>query len=323
MLQLVIGERMIKTSSRRAFTLIELLVVIAIIAILIALLVPAVQKVREAAARTQCVNNLKQIGLALQSYHDTMKSFPACPALMGTTSIGWTVQILPYIDQAPLGAQANPAIGGYVTGVNRNMGINRINVYLCPSYQEIKSSSSIDDISGQLAFTTHYCGNAGPKGTNPVTSTAYKVNGPTSSQGGLACDGILPYNPGLLTAAPTTPMSVKIAHITDGTSNTMMVFEVAWTGLELPNGSLRSWVRGGSWDGDYTCAKNVTNAMRTVRYNGGGNYNDISMGSNHPGGCNVCFGDGSVRFVPESVDLNRILKPLASRNGNEAVSSDF
>jgi len=235
------------------------------------------------------------------------------------------VQILPYIDQSPLGAQANPAIGAYAAGVNRNMGGNRINVYLCPSYQEVLSSSTIDNTSaGQIAFTTHYCGNAGPKGTNPVTGKAYNVNiGPANSQGGLACDGILPYHPGLLTAAPTLPRSVKIVQISDGTSNTMMVFEVAWKGLELSPGSLRSWVRGALWDNDYTCSKNVTNAMRTVRYNGGGNYNDISMGSNHPGGLNVCFGDGSVKFIPETIDLNRVLLPLASRNGSETVGGDL
>jgi prepilin-type processing-associated H-X9-DG protein len=62
--------------------------------------------------------------------------------------------------------------------------------------------------------------------------------------------------------------------------------------------------------------------MRTVRYNGGGNYNDISMGSNHTGGCNVAFGDGTVRFLRESIDLNRVLLPLASRSGNEIVSPD-
>ena len=61
--------------------------------------------------------------------------------------------------------------------------------------------------------------------------------------------------------------------------------------------------------------------MKTVRYNGGGNYNDISMGSNHTGGCNVAFGDGSVRFLRESVDLNTVLKPLASRAGGETVTN--
>jgi prepilin-type N-terminal cleavage/methylation domain-containing protein len=312
-------------SMRRGFTLIELLVVIAIIAILIALLVPAVQKVREAAARTQCINNLKQIGLALHSYHDTTKAFPACP-IIGSTSIGWTVQILPYIEQAALGAQANPALPAYATAgnVNRVLGGNKINVYLCPSYQEVFSSSTIDNMpSGQLAFTTHYCGNAGPKGINLATGLPYNVNDPSSSQGGLACDGILPFYPSLSATTPPRPASVKIAYVTDGTSNTMMVFEVAWNGLELSPGSLRSWVRGGVWDSDYTCAKNVTNAMNTVRYNGGGNYNDISMGSNHTGGCNVCFGDATVKFLQKSIDLNRVLLPIASRNGNEVVSSDF
>ena len=110
--------------------------------------------------------------------------------------------------------------------------------------------------------------------------------------------------------------------ITDGTSNTLMIFEVAWKGLELSPGSLRAWPRGCAWANDCTSMKNVTNAMRTVRYNGGGNYNDISMGSNHTGGCNVAFGDGSIRFLRESIDLNRVLKPLASRAGGEVVS-DF
>ncbi|MBM3997723.1 MAG: DUF1559 domain-containing protein [Planctomycetes bacterium] len=307
---------------RSGFTLIELLVVIAIIAILIGLLLPAVQKVREAAARSQCGNNMKQIALALHSYHETYKTLPKSP-ILGSTSIGWQVFILPWLEQEPLFKQANPTLAAYAVAgnVNRQMGGNRISVFLCPSYSNEQSSSTIDNMSnGQLAFTIHYCGNAGPSGTNPTTGVPYNVNGLGSSQGGLACDGMLPYYPTRTNATPTVPSSVNFNQVPDGVSNTLMLFEVAWNGLELSPGSLRSWVRGGLWNNDYTSAKNVRNAMRTVRYNGGGNYNDISMGSNHPGGCNVAFADASIRFLRESIDLNRVLLPLASRNGSESVS---
>src|SRR5262249_22118846 len=195
-------------------------------------------------------------------------------------------------------------------------------VFLCPSYDQELSSSTIDNVNGQTAYTIHYAGNAGPKGTNPVTGAAYGINNPGNGQGGLATDGILPYHPSVVSANPTPPGSVKITDITDGTSNTLMLFEVAWRGLEASPGSLRAWPRGANFTSDTTSIKNVANAMRTVKYNGGGNYNDISMGSNHPGGCNVVLGDASVRFLRESVDLNRFLKPYASRAGTEVISEN-
>src|SRR5688572_16939942 len=122
--------------TRRAFTLIELLVVIAIIAILIGLLLPAVQKVREAAARMKCSNNLKQMGIALHSYHDSYGTFPTPPPVGGggTTGVSWQALILPYIEQDALGRTINPNVGGYVAGVNRNAAANRIATFLCPSY---------------------------------------------------------------------------------------------------------------------------------------------------------------------------------------------
>ena len=307
---------------RRGFTLIELLVVIAIIAILIGLLLPAVQKVREAAARMKCSNNLKQLGIGLHNYHDANGTFPKCPTLGGTTSIGWNAMILPYIEQDNIWRGMNPNIGAYVSGVNRNAGRFRVAMFLCPSYNVEQSSSTIDNAGGQNAFTIHYVGNAGPFGTNPATGAAYQVNGPASSQGGLACEGVLPYYPGPSSSTPTIPAGVTITHISDGTSSTLMLFEVAWTGLENSPGSLRAWPRGCAWNNDCTAVKNVRNAMNTVRYNGGGNFNNISMGSNHTNGCNVAFADGSVRLLSKSVDLNRVLLPLASRAGGEVVSNN-
>src|SRR5262249_47931835 len=128
--------------SHRAFTLIELLVVIAIIAVLIALLLPAVQQAREAARRSQCKNNLKQIGLALHNYHDSFGKLPLnrhsgrnLPAQFG--SLGWTAMILPYIDQAPLYSTINfsDQTGNLVNGVQVNIDARRkiIPVLNCPS----------------------------------------------------------------------------------------------------------------------------------------------------------------------------------------------
>lgn len=308
---------------RVGFTLIELLVVIAIIAVLIGLLLPAVQKVREAANRMKCTNHLKQLSLALHAYHDAFGTFPRSTNLGNRTSVSWQALLLPYLEQTALGRTIDPSLPAYAVAgnVNRRAGGTQIATLLCPSYEQVRSSSSIDNLpDGSLAYTTHYCGNAGPKGTNPVTGAPYIVNLPQSNQGGLAAEGMLPYHPGSAAANPPTPGGVRLTDVTDGTSQTLLLLEVAWKGLEDAPGSLRSWVRGGNWASDSTASKNVRNAMRTVKYNGGGNYNDVSMGSNHSGGCNAAFGDGSVRFLRESIDLNLVLLPLASRSGGEALS---
>ncbi|MFO0938808.1 MAG: DUF1559 domain-containing protein [Gemmataceae bacterium] len=307
--------------TRSGFTLIELLVVIAIIAILIGLLLPAVQKVREAAARMKCSNNLKQLALGLHSYHDAYGQFPK-PTYVGTINapgVSWIALITPNIEQDNLRPLIKPDQMAYAGGsTNLEAGSYRLSVLNCPSAVSERSSSDIDKFGGSRAYTTHYYGNAGPKGKNPLTGVTYNMN--PSTQGGLAADGILPYMPSVQTATTPAPYpdSIKITGILDGTSNTLMIMECSWAGLELK--SYRSWVRGIAWNNDSSASKNVTNGMRVQSFTTNGTYNDVSMGSNHSGGCNVAFGDGSCRFLTENLDLNTVLLPLASRNGGETVN---
>ncbi|WP_254510362.1 DUF1559 domain-containing protein [Anatilimnocola floriformis] len=302
---------------RIGFTLVELLVVIAIIGVLVALLLPAVQAAREAARRMKCGNNLKQLSLGLHNFHDTYLTFPKYT----DGSVGWTCLILPFIEQRSLGDQVLPTAGAYSAGQNANrvMGQYKMPMYLCPSFAKDRSTSTIDDITGfGFAYTTHYVGNAGPMGNMPGTTTAYQVNTVGAAQGGLAADGILPFIPSVqTTSSPVpTPQGIRMGDITDGTSNTIMLMEMGWQGME---NSLRSWVRGFVWNNDATCSKNLQNGMRLVKYNGSNNYNNVSIGSNHPAGCNIALGDGSVRFITESIDLNKVLLPLASRLGGEVI----
>lgn len=313
----------------RGFTLVELLVVIAIIGVMVGLLLPAVQSAREAARRMQCSNNIKQTSLALHNFHDTFKQFPKHFSPGGQTGVSWQALVLNYIEQSALGSQVLPAAASYAAGQNANrvLGQNRIPTYLCPSAIEERSGSTIDNITNfngtgaaGNAYTAHYVGNAGPIGTNPVSKAPYQSN--PSGQGRLACEGVLPFTPTVVTANSANldaHPATRLRDVLDGTSNTLMVLELSWKGLEMAPNSFRSWVRGVAYNNDASSIKNVQNAMRTVRYNGGSNWNSMSMGSNHPGGCMVGMTDGGVRFLSASIDLNTILLPLASRGGAEVA----
>ncbi|MFM8496223.1 MAG: DUF1559 domain-containing protein [Planctomycetia bacterium] len=321
--------------SPSGFTLVELLVVIAIIAVLIGLLLPAVQTARESARRSACSNNVRQLALGLHSHHDANRRLPGHLSPNAQIGVSWLALILPFIEQSAAFAEMDPSRPAYYssfTNSNRQLGRNRISTFLCPSYAFDRSGSPIDnwqDAGGarQNAFTTHYYGNAGPIGTNPTTGTAYQRNG-TTGDSEYACEGVLPFVPSRTSSNPTKAQSLKLSDIADGTSKTLMVIEQAWQGLELShpgpnaqNGSLRSWVRGAGWNASGTAIKNIRNAMRTSRYTGN-DFNDISMGSNHSGGCTVAFADGRVLFLGDTVDLNTVLLPLASRGGGDVARAE-
>jgi prepilin-type N-terminal cleavage/methylation domain-containing protein/prepilin-type processing-associated H-X9-DG protein len=289
---------------RRAFTLIELLVVIAIIAILIGLLLPAVQKVREAAANAKCRNNLKQIGIGLHAYHDANGALP--PGDSTKTTLGWQVYILPYIEQQNLYSQIPVATAtNYVNYIAQAM--HPIPIYLCPSCVQLFSTYGPEIVNGQAAYTSHYIGIAGPEGTNPQTGAAYATlpSPPAdNSQGGFATQGVL-----------YRDSHVKLTDITDGTSNTLMVGEIS---MNTEN-SYRAWIRGHCCSNDQTSVRNVDTTIGSTPYNGSNNYNNISFGSQHGSGvANFLLADGSVRNLNNSMSFNIYLS-AASRNGGESI----
>jgi prepilin-type N-terminal cleavage/methylation domain-containing protein/prepilin-type processing-associated H-X9-DG protein len=296
---------------RRGFTLIELLVVIAIIAVLIGLLLPAVQKVREAANRMRCQNNLKQIGLALHNFHDTYQSLPAgvygpsstgAPTINNGKDLSYLVYILPYVEQQSLYNQVD-----FTQGYNGPNNVANVNPVLVPVYQCPSCAAVEQNGGGVNGKAGHYQAVMGPKGTNPQTGAPYTGIDLGANQGGASNQGMLYPN-----------SRVKLTDCPDGTSNTLLVGEMAWN----QSNCFRPWTRG--WGGGDTNAaagmgKNVnqeTGALNQTPYNGSSNFNDVSFGSQHTGGANFCFGDGGVRFVSRGIDMS-IYVSIASRNGGE------
>jgi prepilin-type N-terminal cleavage/methylation domain-containing protein/prepilin-type processing-associated H-X9-DG protein len=333
-------NRLVPRLPRRAFTLIELLVVIAIIAVLIGLLLPAVQKVREAAARSSCSNNLKQIGLALHNYHGANNTFPpgCVPDSSGgtVTSWGssWKVFILSYLEQDNIYSKWSfTGSSGYSNGANGTLvdGLT-IKNYRCPSSRLPDFSTYQNPNSPGFEMFTTYVGIAGSAvdpatGTNPCTACS------SGGAGIVSGNGILYPN-----------SSVAITQISDGSSNTLLVGEqgnnlLDANGAPIPGGfgaitsqGPHGWTMGAN--GDLTppptyMASHDNRAFNTttIRYqiNVIGMSNDcgagtcdntganIPLSSGHGQGANGLFADGSVKFLSNTIPV-LTLQQLAARN---------
>ena len=290
---------------RHGFTLIELLVVIAIIAVLIALLLPAVQKVREAASRMKCANNLKQLGLALHNYHDTCGKFPP-GQLDGPPGLhhGWAPFILPYIEEQQLYNlyrwdlwSADP--------LNQPVVARHVPIFECPSAPEQKRfmTFGVFQDNGKGA-----CGDYAPTFSVDPVLAAQKLIAPPPAD----YRGVLSPNQG-----------TSIGQITDGASNTILLTEDAgrprlWqagkplTDQTVIGGPWQAYnngiiLKGSNWDGtgDWgPCAINCTNNLEAYSF--------------HKGGANAVVADGSVHFLKVGMSI-RVLAALVTRAGGEVV----
>jgi prepilin-type N-terminal cleavage/methylation domain-containing protein len=306
-------------TGRLAFTLIELLVVIAIIAVLIGLLLPAVQKVREAAARLKCQNNLKQIGLAWHNHHDTLGYFPttggrwwddangpipakssASPFALDLTTqqAGWTYQILPYLEQDNLFRQS-PAGNNNGTPNNVVVESTPISVYTCPTRGQILYASA--QLSGRLNFRASYVTTYGNAPEAPGAPYVHEPGG----MGVWNFEGRLNMN-----------------HVADGTSNTIMIGEryMAKSRYAQDDWGSEPITRGHGWGVAKRCqglpvpdSLNLT--AGGVPADGNGPANE-RLGSAHTNGVGVTYADGSVKFLRYDLDLNTYRNLCTRSDGN-------
>ena len=321
------------------FTLVELLVVIAIIGILVALLLPAVQAAREAGRRMSCTNNLKQIGLSLHNYHDTLKKLPY--GIRGHNGWGpsWYVGILPYVEQSTIYNRFDhtSANNGWTQTNANNANLIRdviLNFMVCPS-------SPLDplwDSGSCMQLMPHYAGISGALPGNGFVESRICNNIDccnSNVQAGKVSGG------GLL--IPNKPLGLAAA--TDGTSNIMIVGEASGWGYDASGNRKRidcgyphGWIMGSDRAAGQVPGENVFNNygrtfnLTSVEYPIGTTlWGPAGIGDNvgpnnplqsaHPGGCNGVLADGSVRFFSKTLDM-LTLRRLATRDDG-GVLGDF
>ena len=300
---------------KQGFTLIELLVVIAIIAILIALLLPAVQQAREAARRSQCKNNLKQVGLALHNYHDVHSVFPpgrlfqrpfgATPSV----SVAWSALILPYVEQAALYDELGVSSGDPVRPVTDPNTQRLLPVYLCPSDSGPPSSvwggTSCNEGYARASYAGVWAGDGDKDGWGTQNVRLdFAVFSPGTMSDWAAC------------------FTVRMASVTDGTSNVAAVgeaggnFDAAYIGcpgvLNHPNWYATSDAQGWSFVYNFSTLRDMCGLLALNR----GPVADINFSSAHEGGAQFLFVDGSVHFLSENIDgtLYGLLGAMADGN---------
>ena len=319
--------------NRRGFTLVELLVVIAIIGILVALLLPAIQAAREAARRTQCVNNLKQIGLALQNYHDTHRNFPYgsfnLREVWPSTGSNWRALILPFMEQGTVHEQLSFAadthfMAGGAAGANALLGNEVLRNLVLPAYR--CPSTVLDKVGGLNnvdAMNVTYVGNQG---------AARPIPGLDPNLGTQDCGHGWSCNNGVLVANQVFGMQ----DVSDGTANTIMVAEQSgrvvlvnrtsnyyggWYGSRHPR-----WVGhpsgcGDLWQTGTSCVRFAPNSQIVQTGATEAMYrNNTHWNSEHPGGINVVLVDGAIRFISNDIDFTN-LKRLACRYDGEPLGN--
>lgn len=301
---------------RPAFTLIELLVVIAIIGALIALLLPAVQKVRESASRTQCQNNLKQIGLAFHGHHEQFKRFPAgfvskATAIDGPSTgpgWGWAASLLPYLEQNTLYNQI--ALGKDIAdSANATARQTSVPVFLCPSDRSPTPTFAVKSTSGSSICEVAFANYVGVAGVNEVTGYPDTSNG----------------QPGVL----LRNSKVRVIDIRDGSSNTLLTTERC--SMKSPQTTWTGAVTGASvppinpaYDNEGPGILCLTNSGSIAEGRTPNNpFEHVEDASSmHPTGVNLLFADGSVRSVVYGIDP-AVWVAICTRSGSEIVKLDF